>query len=280
MESTDNVVDAMFDNILARSLDTSAVQQTGLDAATIGKSANLATQPRTGMQASMVPSTRAASQAPYGLSTRSAVRAKALFGLGQKKEAPPKGKLSASKKQAKAGKPQPKGETAEDPDEVQDFVNDAALLFARLAAASFMIHHGQEKLASAELFTKFAIDKYFTFLPQIGGSRVFWTYSAASVQAVAPFFLASGVFSRVAGAALTGTMLGAFYYSLASTGLEGFPLSKMASQVPVFHNYNFETPFLYISVFALVAANGPGKLSVSQALGWNDDNTILGKIKQ
>merc|ERR1719160_226831 len=160
----------------------------------------------------MVPSIRAGSQA----SARSAVRAKALFGLGQKKaikEVPKKGKFSVSKKPAKAAKPGPDGEDFEVPDDIQEFVNEAALLFARLAVSSTMIHHGQEKIISAELFTKFAIDKYFAFLPE---PHIFWTYSAGYVQFLAPFFLATGVFSRAAAAGLAGTMLGAFYYSAVS----------------------------------------------------------------
>merc|ERR1719335_1173523 len=63
-ESADHGVDAMFDKILSRSLETSPVQQANLDTAMAGKSASLAMQPRTGVQASMVPSIRAAYQAP------------------------------------------------------------------------------------------------------------------------------------------------------------------------------------------------------------------------
>jgi uncharacterized membrane protein YphA (DoxX/SURF4 family) len=92
--------------------------------------------------------------------------------------------------------------------------------------------------------------------------------------------MVTGIFSRVAAASLAGTMLGATYYSIVTTGTEGFPLSKMAGRVPVFHNYGFETPALYLAVFVLVAATGPGKFSIAQAIGWNDDNTILGKLKQ
>jgi uncharacterized membrane protein YphA (DoxX/SURF4 family) len=165
-------------------------------------------------------------------------------------------------------------------EEVEGYIKEAAFLFFRLAAASVMIHHGQEKILSAEAFTKFAIDKYFTFLPAIEGKRVFWAYFSGGVQAVGPILLSLGVFSRLAAVSLAGTMVGATYYSVVSTGLEGFPLSKMAAKVPVFHNYGFETPILYLAIFALVAAAGPGKLSVAEALGWNDDKTLLGKIKQ
>jgi uncharacterized membrane protein YphA (DoxX/SURF4 family) len=207
------------------------------------------------------------------------VSTRALFGLGKpaKVEAPKKSKFGSKKKAAK----QPEDEEGfMISDEVQDTANEAVFLFIRLFAASMMLHHGQEKILSAELFTKFALDKYFAFLPPIGGSRIIYTYSAGAVQGIAPLFLSLGVFSRLAAAGFASTMLGATFYSLVSTGLEGFPLSKMADKVPVFHNYNFETPLLYISVCVLIAASGPGKFSVAQALGWNDDNTLLGKIKQ
>jgi len=136
------------------------------------------------------------------------------------------------------------------------------------------------KILSAEAFTKFAIDKYFSFLPALGGSRVIWAYGAGAAQFVGPILLSLGVFSRLAALSMAGTMVGATYYSVITTGLEGFPLSKMASRVPIFHNYGFETPVLYFAIFALYAAAGPGKLSIAQALGWNDDKSLLGKIKQ
>jgi len=170
--------------------------------------------------------------------------------------------------------------TAEVSDEVQDTIQDAGVLFARLAVASVMIHHGQEKILSAEAFTKFAIDKYFSFLPPIGDSRVIWAYGAGAAQFAGPILVSLGVFSRLANVAMAGTMIGATYYSIITTGLEGFPLSKMAARVPIFHNYGFEAPVLYFAIFAVCAALGPGKISVAQALGWNDDKSLLGKLKQ
>merc|ERR1719379_3160601 len=164
--------------------------------------------------------------------------------------------------------------------EQEEYIREAAYLFGRLAVAAVMIHHGQEKILSADAFTKFAIDKYFSFLPAIGGSRVIWAYGAGAAQFAGPILLSLGVFSRLAALSMAGTMVGATYYSVITTGLEGFPLSKMASRVPIFHNYGFETPVLYFGIFALIAAAGPGKLSIAQALGWNDDKSLLGKIKQ
>jgi len=161
--------------------------------------------------------------------------------------------------------------------ELQENVNEVVYLFVRLTVASVMIHHGYEKYFSADLFTKYAIDKYFDFLP---GPHIFWTYSVGSVQFFAPFLMSLGVFSRVASVSLAGVMAGAVFQSLLSTGLEGFPLSKMATRVPIFHNYGFELPIVYVCFFLLIAANGPGKLSVAQALGWNDDKSLFGKLKQ
>jgi len=175
-------------------------------------------------------------------------------------------------------KPKGEDETVGISDELQGDINQFAFLVMRLIAASVMFHHGQEKFLSAEMFTKYTMDAYFGFLP---GPHIYYTYAAGFVQAVAPFFVALGVFSRVAGVGLVGCMLGAFYYSLVTGGLEGFPFSNIASAgVRTVHTYGFETPSLYIIIFAMVAIAGPGKFSISQLLGWNDDKSLFGKIKQ
>jgi len=168
--------------------------------------------------------------------------------------------------------------------EFQENVDELAYLFMRLAVGAVMIHHGQEKILSSEMFTKFAIDKYFAFLP---GPHIWWTYLIGYIQYLAPFFMGLGVFSRAAGASLAGVMTGAWAQSVIQNGWEKFPNFELAglSQklkygVPIFHNYGFEVPLLYVTVFLLVAAKGPGKFSIAQLLGWNDDNSILGKLKQ
>jgi uncharacterized membrane protein YphA (DoxX/SURF4 family) len=161
---------------------------------------------------------------------------------------------------------------------------DAAFLVMRLAAAVVMVHHGEEKLLSVASFTKYTIDKYFGFLP---GPHAFYTIATGWVQFLAPIFLSLGVFSRISGLALSATMLGALWYSAVAIGLEGFPLFELKGlsnvlpyKVAVFHNYSFETPILYLVSFLLVAAAGPGKFSIAQILGWNDDKSLLGKLKQ
>jgi uncharacterized membrane protein YphA (DoxX/SURF4 family) len=182
-------------------------------------------------------------------------------------------------------KVEPKGEIDEFiSDELQENFNEAAYLFMRLAVAAVMVHHGQEKILSAEMFTKFAIDKYFAFLP---GPHIYWTYIVGYIQYLAPFFMAIGIFSRAAGASLAGVMTGAFLQSVLQSGLEQFPYFEIAGLnqklkygIPIFHNYGFEVPLLYVAIFLVVAANGPGKFSIAQLIGWNDDKSLLGKLKQ
>jgi uncharacterized membrane protein YphA (DoxX/SURF4 family) len=278
----DGMMDTMVDSMVARTLPTSSLDQGDLETAMLGKSSS-----PTGrrLQAAMLGNrmgVRSSLRSPLmnpasftGASARTSSVARAFTFPGSKKaEAPAKGKKAPVPEPDDKGLPILGIEIDED---FQENVNELAYLLTRLAAASVMIHHGQEKIASAEAFTKFAIDTYFSFLPQ---PHIFWTYSAGYVQLLAPFFMVTGIFSRVAAASLAGTMLGAFYYSIASTGYEGYPLSKMAGRVPVFHNYGFETPALYFAIFVLVAATGPGKFSIAQALGWNEDKSLLGKLKQ
>jgi len=169
-------------------------------------------------------------------------------------------------------------------DEVQENLNELGYFLMRLFVAAMMIHHGQEKLLDAASFTKYTLDVQFKFLP---GPHLYWTYLIGSIQWLGPMFMTLGIFTRIAGASLTGVMVGAVLQSLLGGGLEGFPFfelgglgAKMPFMVPSYHNYGFETPLLYVAVFLMVAIKGPGKFSLSQLLGWNDDNSLFGKIKQ
>ena len=175
--------------------------------------------------------------------------------------------------------PEPEPEFSDDlfPEGALETLQDVAITLMRVGTAAMMIHHGQEKLLSAEMFTNFVMTKYFAFLP---GPGIAWTYAAGAVQAAAPIFLALGVASRPAAASLAGTTLAAMYYHLVSTGTEGFPLSTMAEKVPVFHNYAFEGPFMYVAIFLFFATMGPGKFAVSTALGWDKDKSLVGLLKQ
>jgi len=170
-------------------------------------------------------------------------------------------------------------------DEVQTTATDLGLLIMRLGVAAVMIHHGQEKILDAGAFTKYTMDVYFKFLP---GNHLYWTYLIGLIQWLAPFGLILGAGSRLAAGSLTAVMLGAFLQGIiAAGGFEGFPFfelgglgSKMPFMVPSYHNYGFETPLLYITIFLLLTVSGPGKFSVAERFGWNDDNSLLGKIKQ
>jgi uncharacterized membrane protein YphA (DoxX/SURF4 family) len=170
------------------------------------------------------------------------------------------------------------------PDEFDENVAEIAFFLMKCAVASVMVHHGQEKILKPNSFTKWTIDAYFGFLP---GPHIYYTYLTGWIQFVAPYFMVLGVFSRISAALLVGVMSGAFVHSMLTSGLEGFPLfelgglsSELKTTVPAFHNYAFETPTLYIVIYLLIAVNGPGKFSIAQLLGWNDDKTLLGKLKQ
>jgi len=272
--------DKMVDQMLDRGLKASSLEHAHFQNTMLGKPSSLATQPGMKVNSVVVPPSMHASSA------RSAIRANAIFSPKQKaiakKVDQPKRTLFG--RSPKPPEPEPEPELPfwqkDLTDEDEENIRETAYLFMRLAVASIMIHHGQEKILSAEAFTKFAIDKYFSFLPPIGDSRVIWAYGAGAAQFAGPLLVSLGVFSRLANVAMAGTMIGATYYSIITTGLEGFPLSKMAARVPIFHNYGFEAPVLYFAAFAVCAAIGPGKISVAQALGWNDDKSLLGKLKQ
>jgi uncharacterized membrane protein YphA (DoxX/SURF4 family) len=169
-------------------------------------------------------------------------------------------------------------------DELQKTATEAAFLFMRIAAAATMFHHGQEVILSADEFTKYTTAKYFGFLP---GPDLLWTYVVGYVQLITPILLGLGIFSRASAASLLSIMVAAVYHSKKVVGFEGFPKfelaglsAKMKYGVASFHNYGFETPALYIGIFLLIMAAGPGKFSLAQLLGWNDDKSLPGKLKQ
>jgi len=276
-----NTEGKMVEEMLDRRLEASSFEHGGLQNTLLGKPSSLSIQPRMGVKSVINPSMRDSSG-------RSTIRASALLPrlkvIKDMVDDPKRSRFVASSaifqkfgKKSKTPIPEPEEEEEFISEELEENIREVAYLFMRLAVASVMIHHGQEKILSAEAFTKFAIDKYFAFLP---GPHIYWTYSAGLAQGIGPILLTLGVFSRAAAAAMAGTMIAATYYSVITTGLEGFPLSKMAGKVPVFHNYGFETPVLYLATFLFVVAAGPGKFSLAQLLGWNDDKSLLGKIKQ
>ena len=82
--------------------------------------------------------------------------------------------------------------------------------------------------------------RFFRFLP---GPAPFWTLSAAVTQIVGAGFLAVGLFSRPAAAAMTATIMTAVIFQLENTGGEGFPLAVVKQ-----HSYNYELAAMYVLV--------------------------------
>lgn len=159
------------------------------------------------------------------------------------------------------------------------FFSDVGFLIMRIAAASVMIHHGYEKVVCPDMFEKYTVDKHFAFLP---GDHLVWTYILGYIQLFGPLPIIAGVFSRVASGSLVAVMLAAFWDAITYSGWEGFPLTpmKFAKNIPTFHNYVFEAPVLYMAIFLVILVAGPGKFSLAQLLGFNDDKSFSGKLKQ
>merc|ERR1711924_266915 len=66
--------------------------------------------------------------------------------------------------------PEPEPEFSDDlfPEGALETLQDVAIMLMRVGTAAMMIHHGQEKLLSAEMYTNFVMTKYFAFLPGPG----------------------------------------------------------------------------------------------------------------
>ena len=127
-------------------------------------------------------------------------------------------------------------------------------LFARLVVALLMLHHGLEKLADVDGFTTFIIDKYFSYLPF---THSYWTYLAAYTQIIGSFFLAIGALTRISLLGLSSTMLFALLFHFSDTGLQGLPFGIVEA-----HNYEYEASLLYLLVYLILLAAGPGKYSL------------------
>ena len=127
-------------------------------------------------------------------------------------------------------------------------------LLVRLLVALLMLHHGLEKLADVDGFTTFIIDKYFSYLPF---THSYWTYLAAYTQIIGSFFLAIGAFTRLSLLGLSSTMLFALLFHFSDTGLQGLPFGIVEA-----HNYEYEASLLYLLVYLILLAKGPGKYSL------------------
>ena len=82
-------------------------------------------------------------------------------------------------------------------------------------------------------------------------------------QVVGAGFLAVGLFSRPATAAMTATMMTAVIFHLENTGGEGFPLAVVKQ-----HSYNYELAAMYVLVLGYFSIAGAGPISLDeQVLG-------------
>ena len=131
---------------------------------------------------------------------------------------------------------------------------DIIFLVARLLVSLLMLHHGLEKLADIDGFTTYIVDKYFSYLPF---SHSYWTYLAAYTQIIGSFFLAIGSFTRLSLLGLSSTMLFALLFHFNDTGLQGLPFGIVEA-----HNYEYEASLLYLLVYLILLASGPGKYSL------------------
>ena len=127
-------------------------------------------------------------------------------------------------------------------------------LAARLLVSLLMLHHGLEKLADIDGFTTYIVDKYFSYLPF---THSYWTYLAAYTQIIGSFFIAIGTFTRLSLLGLSSTMLFALLFHLSDTGLQGLPFGIVEA-----HNYEYEASLLYLLVYLILLAAGPGKYSL------------------
>ena len=84
-----------------------------------------------------------------------------------------------------------------------------------------------------------------------------WSAIHDYVEFYGALLLGVGLLTRPASLALLVTMLGAVYFHLSATGLQGFPLGHVPN-----YSYDFEEPTLYGAVFLLFLFNGAGPASL------------------
>lgn len=113
-------------------------------------------------------------------------------------------------------------------------------------------------------FVDYIVVPYFSFLP---GSPELWSAAHDYAEFYGGILLVLGLLTRPASLALFGTMLGAVYFHLSSTGLQGFPFGHVSN-----YSYDFEEPTLYALIFLVFWFNGAGPLSL--------DSIIYNQISQ
>jgi putative oxidoreductase len=157
-------------------------------------------------------------------------------------------------------------------------INAFPLVPLRFLTGTLMIHHGSEGgilpanygTPGFDGFVDFIVKPYFSFLPGTdlvpGSDPALWSAIHDYVEFAGGILFAIGFFTRPVSFALFVTMIGAVYFHLASTGLQGFPLGHVEN-----YSYNFEEPTLYAFIFLFYLFYGAGPFSV--------DNFIYEKIK-
>lgn len=158
-------------------------------------------------------------------------------------------------------------------------IHSVPLVPLRIITGLLMIHHGSEggvfpaNFGTTEFqgFVDFIVKPYFGFLPV--GSPEFWAAVHDYVEFYGGIFFALGFLTRPAALSLLGTMLGAVYFHLSATGLQGFPLGHVPN-----YSYDFEEPLLYCLIFLTFWFNGAGPLSVDsiiyKQISSEDDITV------
>lgn len=142
-------------------------------------------------------------------------------------------------------------------------IHAVPLVPLRILTGLLMIHHGSEggvfpaNFGTPEFqgFVDFIVKPYFGFLPV--GSPELWSAVHDYVEFYGGIFFALGFLTRPAALSLLTTMLGAVYFHLSATGLQGFPLGHVPN-----YSYDFEEPLLYCLIFLTFWFNGAGPLSV------------------
>jgi len=142
-------------------------------------------------------------------------------------------------------------------------IHSVPLVPLRILTGLLMIHHGSEggvlpaNYGTPEFqgFVDFIVKPYFGFLPL--GSPEFWAAVHDYAEFYGGIFFALGFLTRPAALSLLTSMLGAVYFHLSATGLQGFPLGHVPN-----YSYDFEEPLLYSLIFLTFWFNGAGPLSV------------------
>jgi len=118
-------------------------------------------------------------------------------------------------------------------------IHAVPLVPLRFLTGILMMHHGSEGgfwpanygTAGFDGFVDFIVKPYFGFLP---GDPALWSAIHDYIEFWGGALFAIGLLTRPAAVTLLGTMIGAVYFHLASTGAQGFPFGHV-------ENYSCET---------------------------------------